>query len=138
MESELHVEMFGDRTGPVGLIVGFGPDAVVDVVCRDAKTRGVGERDQRRGVGAAGEGAGDGVVGGWERAATEQLSERRNVARRAAWCQSSCSRCRLPPGCRCDVTVLRYPPTSPTVAPIAAINIATPIHQCQICAASML
>jgi hypothetical protein len=56
--AEAGTEMLGDRRGDVGVAVGGGPQAVVDVDGGDVTSRCDSERDQCSGVGAARETAG--------------------------------------------------------------------------------
>jgi hypothetical protein len=67
VHDELDAELFGDGGRPTGIVTGFGPDAMVDVVSDRQASRVEGKREQRSRVGATREGArktrsGDGEV----------------------------------------------------------------------------
>jgi len=89
MELEADAEVLGDRTGAVGIVAGFGPNPMVDVMRRDGAAVVPGERSDRRGVRTTRKRTRDRGARGGKGAACEQVVEQ---------AQNSCSRLRLPPG----------------------------------------
>ena len=71
--NELDPERGCDLGGLVGLRARLGSQSMVDVVGDDDETVADGEGDERRGVGAAGEGAGDRRSARRKRATREQV-----------------------------------------------------------------